>query len=108
MIRLRSLAVEAVMEQAEYIGRSSPAASDKFLLATELTFTQLEQMPGMGHRYESTQPRLAGVRVWSVKGFPNHLVFYRPVQGGIEVILVIHGARDIPTVLAQEIRKGRL
>jgi plasmid stabilization system protein ParE len=28
-------------------------------------------------------------------GFENHLVFYRPFKDSIEVIRVIHGARDI-------------
>jgi toxin ParE1/3/4 len=26
----------------------------------------------------------------------NYTVFYRPIDGGIELIRIIHGARDIP------------
>jgi len=28
----------------------------------------------------------------------NYAIFYRPVPGGIEVIRIIHGARDIPRI----------
>jgi hypothetical protein len=31
------------------------------------------------------------------------VVFYRPVDGGIEVIRVLHGARDIDNILADEL-----
>lgn len=30
-----------------------------------------------------------------MKGFTSHLIFYRPINYGIEVVRVIHGARDI-------------
>ena len=73
---------------------------------TETTFEQLEAMPGMGHLYASTDRRLAGVRVWSVKGFPKHLIFYRPSENGIEILHLIHGVRDIPAVLAEELQNG--
>ena len=56
----------------------------------------------MGERCESPNPRLTGLRVWRIQGFPNHLIFYRPVDDGIEVIRVLHGARDIDRVLESE------
>jgi toxin ParE1/3/4 len=42
------------------------------------------------------------VRNFPVRGFRNHLIFYLPVQGGIEVWRVLHGARDLPAILEQE------
>ena len=30
------------------------------------------------------------------------LPFYRPVPGGIEVLRILHGARDIQSILAEE------
>jgi len=76
--------------------------------AVEETLADLERMPGMGHRYESARRQLAGIRVWSVKGFPNHLIFYRPTKEGIEVLHVLHGARDIDAAFARELQKGDL
>ena len=55
--------------------------------------------------------RLAGVRVWRVSGFEKHLIFYRPNPEGVEILDVIHGARDIEALvfglLREEIREGR-
>ena len=52
-------------------------------------------MPGLGPVYGFKTANLADVRFWIVSGFPNHLIFYRPITGGVEVIRVIHGARDL-------------
>lgn len=59
-------------------------------------------MPGIGERRESPNPRLAGLRVWRVEGFEKHLIFYRPAGDGIEIVRVLHGARDIDSILADE------
>jgi toxin ParE1/3/4 len=108
MIKRRPRAIYAIIDMAEYIGQSSPASAERFLDATEATFEQLEAMPGIGHLYESTDARLAEIRVWPVKGFRNHLIFYRPMDQGIEVLHVLHGARDIGAAWAMELGKGPL
>jgi toxin ParE1/3/4 len=74
----------------------------RFYDAAAATFEKLARMPGMGERHESPHPRLAGLRVWRIEGFPNHLIFYRPIEGGIEVVRVLHGARDIDRALESE------
>ncbi len=103
MIRRQPRAVEAIIQLAEYIAVDSASAAERFLISTEETFKQLERMPGMGRLYASANARLARIRVWSVKGFRNHLIFYRPFDGGIEILTVLHGARDIENVLEDEI-----
>jgi toxin ParE1/3/4 len=47
-------------------------------------------------------PRLTGLRVFPVRGFPKHLIFYRQVADGIELVRVLHGARDVAAILAEE------
>src|SRR5687767_2187323 len=32
----------------------------------------------------------------------NHLIFYLPIDSGIEVIRVMHGALDLPAILEQQ------
>jgi toxin ParE1/3/4 len=103
MIRRRPRAIEALIESAEYIGADSPASAERFLLAADRTFRQLEEMPGMGHIYESNNPKLNGIRVWAVKGFRNHLIFYRAINDGIDVLTVLHGAQDLDNVLPREL-----
>jgi toxin ParE1/3/4 len=38
-------------------------------------------------------------QVWRIDGFPNHVIFCRPIEHGIEIVRVLHGARDIDVVL---------
>jgi toxin ParE1/3/4 len=90
-------------DQAEYLAReASLETALRFYDAANTTFEKLARMPGMGERRESPKPRLAGLRVWRIEGFENHLVFYRPIDGGIEIVRVLHGARDIDRLLESE------
>lgn len=40
-------------------------------------------------------PAVADLRTWRIVGFPNHLIFCRPLESGTEVIRVLHAKRDI-------------
>ena len=64
----------------------------------EATFRQLAESPELGSLGEFQSPALCGVRRWRVKRFTNYLIFYRPLAEGIEVIRVLHGARDIDAI----------
>jgi toxin ParE1/3/4 len=76
--------------------------ADRFFAQAEATFARLASMPGMGARYEPDEPLYADLRDFPVSRFRDYLVFYRPIPGGIEVYRVLHGARDIHGILAEE------
>ena len=59
----------------------------------------LATQPEMGWKRRLEHPALVSARVFRVTGFEKILIFYRPVQGGIEVLRVIHGARNIEMLL---------
>ncbi len=86
-------------ELAAWIQRDSPKAALRFLDQAEATFQSLAEMPGMGSPYQVRNHRLQGLRCFAVRGFPNHLIFFLPISGGIDVVRVLHGARDIPPLL---------
>lgn len=44
---------------------------------------------------------LPGLRSFRVKDFANHRIFYRPREQGIEVVRVLHGARDLDNALGE-------
>jgi toxin ParE1/3/4 len=56
----------------------------------------------MGSSFGSARAELEGLRVFPVKGFANYLLFYKPLPRGIELVRVLHGARDIPSILEQK------
>ncbi|MBK8098773.1 MAG: type II toxin-antitoxin system RelE/ParE family toxin [Planctomycetes bacterium] len=60
---------------------------------SKATLRRLVENPGHGRVFESQRVALDGVRTWVVRGFP-FLVYYREVADGIEVIHILHGARD--------------
>jgi len=74
----------------------------RFFAQAEATITRLAGMPGIGTRYEHEHPALAGLRFIPISRFRKYLVFYRSVADGIEVVRVLHGARDIHDILAEE------
>ena len=95
-ILLRPEADRDVADQAEYLARRQTLQMGlRFLRAAEETFRLLASQPGMGARAECRSSFLTGVRMFPLKRFSNHLVFYRRVENGIEIIRVLHGARDI-------------
>ena len=78
-----------------YIGEQNLPAADRFTAAAARACDQLAAMPGMGRRREFTEPALADIRSWPIGGFEDYLIFYRPSTTGIDVLRVLHGARDI-------------
>ena len=100
-IRKRPGVITDTIDLADYISRDSVDAALRFLANVESTYDGLLEMPGKGGRCEFTHPRLEGLRSYPVKGFPNHLIFYRSDAEGIEIVAVLHGARDLPKALAE-------
>jgi toxin ParE1/3/4 len=92
MSRVRlSLAASRDLEEIEdYISRDNPDAAVRLILLVREKCGLLSQQPGMGRDRSDV---LSGLR-----GFPlgNYVIFYRPATDGIEVVRVLHGARDIP------------
>ncbi len=77
----------------DFIAIDNPDAADRFLEAAYRTFQELARMPGMGRIRNFPQARLNNLRSFRVKDFENHLIFYSPIQEGIEVFHILHGAR---------------
>lgn len=88
-----------IVATASYIAEHSPDASRRFLGAVESTISAIAAMPGMGVSRRYSDPRLEGLRMIAVTGFEKTLIFYRPSETGIEVVRVLHAARDIQAIL---------
>lgn len=95
----RAVALRDLGEAYEFLGEDSPEAAEKLLDAVESALALLIENPKAGRPLKLRTPRLRGVRSWSPRGFPNHLIFYRLVGDDLEVLRFLHGARDLPRVL---------
>lgn len=78
------------------IGADNPEAADRFFAAAQAAFELLERHPRAG-RLRSFS--LAGVRSWPIRDFQNYLVFYLPTAAEVQILAVVHGARDLPPVI---------
>lgn len=90
-----------VVEQCAHylVDHGSLAVAMRFLECLEETCNLLLDRPGFGRQLPMKTPELVGVRSYRVQGFDSHLVFYLQREGGIEVLRVLHGARDLEAIL---------
>jgi toxin ParE1/3/4 len=72
----------------EFIARDNPLAASDWLDEIERVCNLLAETPGIG----TVREDYLGLHMHPVG---DYLIFYRPQPYGIEVIRVLHGARDI-------------
>lgn len=82
---------------------------DRFYDACETAFNNLLNYPQIG-RVRQFVNIPAELRQWQVKGFSDYLIFYRLLNDNlsltIEVLRVIHGARDLVALFQDEFDRG--
>ena len=101
-VHLTPRANQDIDEQFAYLAEhASLDIALQLLDATQEAFQTLLQMPEMGIKRNFRNPALQQLRMWSIKGFQHHFIFYRPTDKGIDVIRVLHRARDLGSLLEQ-------
>ena len=90
------------MEQADYLAQTSLNASDRFLQATQKMFRTLAETPGIGSPRDYGNPDLIVLRASLVSGFPKVAIYYLSDDATIQIVRVLHGARDIAGLLGPE------
>jgi toxin ParE1/3/4 len=96
----RSRAQEEREDIAVRIGMDRPSAATRFLAAARKAYETLAAMPEMGTVWEAENPAFAGVRYFAIPRYPNYVIFYRPLSDGVEIVHILHGARDLRGFLA--------
>jgi plasmid stabilization system protein ParE len=100
---LRDDAIEDVEEIARHIASDKLNPGVRFYEAVLKDCSMLAENPGAGALREPDNPRLKELRYWPIGGFQNYLIYYTPRQGGgIDVLRVVHGARDIARILKRK------
>lgn len=93
---MRPAADRDLDDQADYlVAHEGLEAGIRFYRAAEETLRLLASQPNMGKLIEYRSPVLRDVRMFPLKRFSKILAFYRPLKDGIEVVRLLHGARDI-------------
>ncbi len=98
-VRITPKADNDIDECCAWIRKDNPAVALRFLKAVEFTCSSVSQMSGIGSLRYADIPLVHGVRMIKIKGFENYLLFYLEHEASIDVIRLLHGARDIPDAL---------
>lgn len=85
-----------VLEIWKFIADDNVLAADRWLDHLDEQFRLLAGQPMLGRARHELIP---GVRSFP---FGRYVIFYAPIEDGIDVIRVLHGARDIDTLFASE------
>jgi toxin ParE1/3/4 len=80
----------------DYIAADNVKAADRMVDAVLESSRIHVRFPEMGRRRDELRP---GLRSFVVSPY---VVFYRPVENTIEVLRVLHGARDIKSIMESE------
>ena len=94
IIRKTDAALGDLEQLVDFLADEDSGLAIRFVKAAEATFAALSEHPNLGSTHQSKLPELSGLQVWPVRKFRNILIFYRTTVDGIEVVRVLHGARD--------------
>jgi toxin ParE1/3/4 len=81
-------------EIREYIDKDNPTAARRFVERLRTQARKLAATPGIGRSRKDLRPDLFSLAVG------RYILFYRPQPGGIVLVRVLHGARDLPALFS--------
>jgi toxin ParE1/3/4 len=74
------------------LGRQRRGAATKVRAAIDRAAKLLARSPGLGRLRPELRPDIRSYPVLN-----TYIIFYRAINGGIEIARVLHGARDVTT-----------
>lgn len=95
-IRIRPKAKSDLADIWDYIADDSEQRADSFLDLIEEKIDTLAKNPLIGR---GRNELVEGLRSWAIKPY---VVFYLPLPDGVEVIRVLHGARDMENIFLED------
>ena len=102
MLKREAAKRDLVAQWVWYAENASIEVADRFLRAVDDTLKLLSLQPESGREILFRKPELQGMRRFPVSdGFEKILLFYFPLQNGVDLVRVIHGSRDLEQLLAE-------
>jgi toxin ParE1/3/4 len=81
-----------------YIASYNETAAERLINRIEKRMRLLAKFPHSGTQRPDLAP---GLRCVSVR---KYILFFRPIEGGIELVRVLHGARDYESLFREELQ----
>jgi antitoxin ParD1/3/4/toxin ParE1/3/4 len=95
--KLSTPARQDLREIRDYIAQDNIPAARNFLAKLTQAFRGIAEMPNKGHPREDLTD--LPVRFWPVG---SYLIVYDPKKRPIEILRVLHGARNVETILENQ------
>jgi len=93
LLRRAEADIEAI---TAFMANESSGLAVQFIDAYSTTIDLLVRRPGIGHVHVETRAKgLREIRCVGIEQFSNYLLFYRVHGDVIQIVRVVHGARDI-------------
>ena len=86
-------ALSDLFEIGNYVAMDSPAAAARLVASFKKQAASLAEAPGVGRARPEFGAQLRSFAVG------KYVIFYRAIEGGVEIVRVLHGARDIDQIL---------
>jgi toxin ParE1/3/4 len=98
---IRPAARDDILRQFRYylLDQNLPNLAERFLTAVRKSIDEIARMPAAGAPRRLSREALRGLRSWPIKGFEDVRVYYLLHEGGVHVIRILHGKRDINGIL---------
>lgn len=88
-VKVAAAAEEDLREIWAYVAEHNTEAANKLIKEITSKFAFLRDFPHMGREQDRL---LVNLRSFLVR---DYFIFYQPFEGGVEILRVLHGSRDI-------------
>jgi toxin ParE1/3/4 len=89
VIRKRPIVIEDLAEIWNYVAAENEIRADSLIGAFDRKFREIAEYPITGENRDELYRGLKSLQIG------RHIVFYRNIPDGIEIVRVLHAARDI-------------
>jgi toxin ParE1/3/4 len=94
-LRFSPQALRDLVEIGAYIEQDSPTYAARFILRLEEHCDLVARRPLIGRVRDEVRPGLRSIR------YNRYAIFYRLIEDGIEIVRVIHNARDLEQAMRE-------
>ena len=104
-LRIHPLVEEDLAQIVAFIQRDNPKAAITVFRAIRRNFDFLAETQGsLGAEYPLQHESLGNLKKFIVPEFRNYLIFFRNLEGEIQILYVFHGSRNIPARMKEDLR----
>jgi toxin ParE1/3/4 len=96
VVTRRPLAALDILDAWDHIAEDSIAAADRWVDQLDAALNRLATQPMMGRARPELAPHLRSLP------FRRYVIFYMPLGEGVDVVRVLHSARDIEALFGDE------